>query len=303
MHASSTLPDSPACTNPTTRLSEAQNLRLSARALLSSPAPLDAGRPFKLQRYPVSAALAPWLDYHWLIEWDLPAGQEHSQRVLPYPNTHLVFEAGATALHGVVRGVFVRRLQGRGRVHGLRFKCGGLRPWLSGSVQALSGRQLPLNEVWPWLSPADVVRCEQAVLGADSPQQAVLAAEALLLARLPALDPWVARLDSAVQHLMQDSSLTRVSDLQALLGLPAGSERALQRRFANDLGASPKWVIQRARLQDALQAMAAEQVPNLADLALRLGFCDQAHFSRCFRQTTGQSPAQYRAALTLQRRE
>ncbi|MCV2354452.1 helix-turn-helix domain-containing protein [Paucibacter sp. B2R-40] len=253
----------------------------------------QAGQAFQLHRYPVGAELSAWLDFHWLIEWDIAAG-EHSQRVLPYPNSHLVFEAGATALHGVARGVFVRRLHGRGRVHGLRFKCGGLRAWLSGSVQALSGRQVGLDEVLGWAAPDQVLRAEQAVLGAGSHQHAVNAAEALLLAHLPAIDPWVVRLDAAVQQVMQDSSFTRVGDLQILLDLP---ERALQRRFADHVGVSPKWVIQRARLQDALQALAQAQAPSLADLALRLGFCDQAHFSRCFRQTTGQTPAQYREAV------
>jgi AraC-like DNA-binding protein len=298
MNTSSTLVGSPACTNPTNQLGAAQNSRLSERALLAPAAAGQAGQPFQLHRYPVAAALSPWLDFHWLIEWDIAAG-EHSQRVLPYPNTHLVFEAGATALHGVARGVFVRRLQGRGRVHGLRFKCGGLRAWLSGSVQALSGRQAGLDEVLGWATPERVLRAELAVLGAGSHQLAIHAAEALLLAHLPALDPWVARLDAAVQRVMQDSSFTRVVDLQGLLDLP---ERALQRRFADHLGVSPKWVIQRARLQDALQALAQDQVreqaPSLADLALRLGFCDQAHFSRCFRQTTGQTPTQYRLAAT-----
>ncbi|MCV2369958.1 helix-turn-helix domain-containing protein [Roseateles oligotrophus] len=297
MNASSTLDRALACTNPTGELGAAQNRQLSERALLASASAGQTALPFQLHRYPVSEALSPWLDFHWLIEWDLPAGQEHSQRVLPYPNTHLVFEAGATALHGVARGVFVRGLHGRGRVHGLRFKCGGLRPWLNGSVQALSGRQVLLGEALAWAEPAHVLRAEQAVLGAGSHRQAIKAAEALLLGHLPAMDPWVARVDAAVQQVMQDSSLTRVAELQALLGLTAGSERTLQRRFADSLGVSPKWVIQRARLQDALQALAQEQAPGFADLALHLGFCDQAHFSRCFRQTTGQTPAQYRLAL------
>jgi AraC-like DNA-binding protein len=295
MHPSSTLADPPACTNPTKELAATQNLRLSQRALLRTD---TAPAPFRLLRYPVSVGLAPWLDFHWLIEWDLPPGLTHSQRVLPYPNTHLVFEAGATELHGVPRGVFVRQLQGRGRVHGLRFKCGGLRPWLTQPVQALSGRQMAVAEAWRWATPAVVMRAEQAVLGAASHTQAIAAAEALLLAHLPAVDPWTARLDGAVQRLMQDSGLTRVADLQALLGLVAGSERSLQRRFADAVGASPKWVIQRARLQDALQALAQQPAPNLVDLALRLGFCDQAHFSRCFRQTTGQTLAQYRDTVS-----
>jgi transcriptional regulator GlxA family with amidase domain len=99
-----------------------------------------------------------------------------------------------------------------------------------------------------------------------------------------------------VQQVMRDPGLTRVAQLKALLGL---SERALQRSFAEQIGVSPKWVIQRARLQDALQALAQPECPSLAELAVTLGFCDQAHFSRCFRQTTGQTPALYRRQFSV----
>ena len=35
----------------------------------------------------------------------------------------------------------------------------------------------------------------------------------------------------------------------------------------------------------------------LSDIAFAAGFCDQSHFSRCFKQHTGQTPAEYRASL------
>ncbi|MEJ5999618.1 AraC family transcriptional regulator [Paucibacter soli] len=283
MASSSELSALPACTNPT----GLPGCEIDARALLDR----QPQQGFQLQRLPVCAALAPWLDYHWLIEWDLPPGRVHRQRVLPYPNTHLVFEAGATALHGVARGVYVRELSGRGRVHGLRFKCGGLRPWLAGPVQALHGRSVPAT---PCVG-ADVPAAEQAVLGEREPQRACAAAEALLLARRPAV-PALAGLDEAVQHVLADVSITRAVQLQALLGL---GERALQRCFAEHVGVAPKWVIQRARLQDALLALGQPDAPPLAELALRLGFCDQAHFSRSLRQTLGQSPQQLRAMLLV----
>ena len=35
----------------------------------------------------------------------------------------------------------------------------------------------------------------------------------------------------------------------------------------------------------------------LSDIAIAAGFCDQSHFSRCFKQHTGLTPAAYRAQL------
>lgn len=264
---------------------------MTQRAVLQ---PRQVDERFRLSRCLVGEALEPWLDFHWIIEWDLPPGEAHTQRVLPFPNHHLVFEAGETALHGLSRGVYERHLHGRGRVHGLRFKCGGLRPWLGGPLQALSGRRAAPT---PCLPPgADLPQVEAQVLQAASHDEAVAAVEALLCSRLPAVDPWVARLNDAVLAVQADPAITRTVFLQQRLGL---GERALQRCFANYLGASPKWVIQRARLQDALLALSAEAEVPLAELALRLGFCDQAHFSRCFRQHTGLTPQRYRRAAAV----
>jgi len=36
---------------------------------------------------------------------------------------------------------------------------------------------------------------------------------------------------------------------------------------------------------------------TLSDIACAAGFCDQSHFSRCFKRHTGFTPAEYRASL------
>ncbi|MEK8032125.1 helix-turn-helix transcriptional regulator [Ideonella sp. DXS29W] len=262
---------------------------MTRRALLQ---PQWVGERFRLQRLPVSEALSPWLDIHWIVEWALPDDQTHVQQLLPYPNANLAFEAGQTALHGIASGLAERRLQERGRVHGLRFKCGGLRPWIDEPMWRWRDRQMP---PWPCLPPGiDLAEAERRVLQAATLEEAVANAEHLLLAARPPIDPWVDRLDAAVREVQADSRITRAAALQERLGL---SERALQRCFANYVGVTPKWVIQRARIHDALLALSSGgEAPPLADLALQLGFFDQAHFSRCFKQHTGQTPQQYAAA-------
>ena len=90
--------------------------------------PRATAHRLRLATYPVDAALAPFVDYCWVVEWDMRDRAPETQRVLPYPNAHLVFEAGRTAIHGVVRGAFDRSLEGVGKVLGVRFAPGGLRP-------------------------------------------------------------------------------------------------------------------------------------------------------------------------------
>ncbi|MBB5202726.1 AraC-like DNA-binding protein [Inhella inkyongensis] len=252
---------------------------MDARALLSGP------KGLRLRRYPASAELSPWIDFHWLIDWDLPPGQVEQQQVLPFPHPHLVFEAGATALHGVARGVYTRSMQGSGRVHGLRFF--GLRSWLTQPLLAFSDSQ---TDASPCLD-RPVPEAEAWVLQTQEDAEAVRRAEALLLPQRPPLDPWLPRLRALIDTVQQDPGLIRAQQLQAILGL---SERALQRLFADYLGVTPKWLLQRARAQDAVQRLRAADCPPLAELALELGFHDQAHFTRSLHRLVGFTPQQLR---------
>jgi hypothetical protein len=80
-----------------------------------------------------------------VVEWDQAGRPPQTQRVMPYPNAHLVFEAGRTAIHGVVRGAFERVVTGAGRVFGVRFKPGGLRPFIDTPLAAPTDRTIRLN--------------------------------------------------------------------------------------------------------------------------------------------------------------
>nr|WP_277626458.1 helix-turn-helix domain-containing protein [Arsenicicoccus piscis] len=98
-----------------------------------------------------------------------------------------------------------------------------------------------------------------------------------------------------------DPSITRVDQFADIAHL---SVRALQRLTRRYIGVSPKWLIMRARVHDALEALhAAAADPSSAepldDLAARLGWFDQSHFTRDFRSIVGQSPAAYRDQLGL----
>jgi transcriptional regulator GlxA family with amidase domain len=92
--------------------------------------------------------------------------------------------------------------------------------------------------------------------------------------------------------MVEDRSLVRVDQVAAL---GSCSVRSLQRLFARYLGVSPKSVLARYRLQDAAAAIDAGQVEDLADLAVSMGWFDQAHFSRDFRAVVGLPPSVYLA--------
>ncbi|CUI04888.1 helix-turn-helix domain-containing protein [Massilia antarctica] len=248
--------------------------------------PLGMARRIRLATYPPSAPLARFVDYVWIVEWNMGERAPEIQRVLPYPNAHLVFDHGRTAIHGVVRGAFERKVAGAGRVLGVRFKPGGLRPFIAHPVSRLADRTMAADEVLRMSSAA----AEQRVLEGDSDADMAGAAEAMLLAVLPAPDPRALLAEQAVNAAAAIDGPASVAALCAQTGI---EERALQRLFSNYVGVSPKWVIQRYRLQEASWRLARPAPVDLAALASQLGFFDQAHFTRDFTKLVGTSPLEY----------
>lgn len=250
--------------------------------------PHAAPRRFTLRRHPAPAALSPWIEWFWIVEWDLRGAAPFVQRVLPFPHAHIAFEDGMAALHGVVRGPFDRTLSGRGRVLGIRFRAGGLRPLLGRSVAQVTGKVLALDEAFG----IDGAAAGRRVLAAaDDVGMIAAAVDALapLCAAAPA-DLRAALAERAVHAAAASHGPVSVAALAAAAGLP---ERGLQRLFRDYVGVAPKWVVQRFRLQEAAALLARPEPPDLAALAQQLGFFDQAHLTRAFTALVGRPPLEY----------
>src|ERR1700678_3884697 len=86
--------------------------------------PALAAARFTLARLEPSPALAPWVDFAWILRWDLRGQPAHEQSILPHPNVNLGFEASGAGIYGVDRRLFTRSLSGSGRVLGGRFRAG-----------------------------------------------------------------------------------------------------------------------------------------------------------------------------------
>lgn len=248
--------------------------------------PAAATQRIRLETFAPAAPLNDFVDYFWVVEWNLTGQVAQTQRVLPYPNAHLVFDQGQTAIHGVVRGAFIRKVGGAGRVLGVRFKPGGLRPFIKQPLARLADRTMPVDEVLQ--IPAG--EAEQHVLRQPDDLTMVGAAQSLLQAVLPACDQRALLAEQAVQAAAATGGPLSVQALAAQAGIEV---RSLQRLFSDYVGVSPKWVIQRYRLQEATWRLAAREPVDLAALATELGFFDQAHFTRNFTRLVGQSPLAY----------
>jgi AraC-like DNA-binding protein len=87
-----------------------------------------------------------------------------------------------------------------------------------------------------------------------------------------------------------------VDDVVNRMGL---NKRSLQRLFSQYVGVSPKWVIKRDRLHEATEQLTSGSVVNWAKLAQDLGYFDQAHFIKDFKNIVGSTPAEYAKAIGI----
>jgi AraC-like DNA-binding protein len=103
--------------------------------------------------------------------------------------------------------------------------------------------------------------------------------------------------NDVVAYVESSSEVIRVAQVCAEFGL---SERALQRLVHRRLGLTPKWLIQRRRLQEAAERLRTSST-TLGDVAAVLGYADQPHFSRDFSAVTGMTPGEFAALHTARR--
>ncbi len=251
----------------------------------------------RIERAPCDPAVSAWVENHWTLRWDLPEGASFPSSTLPHPACTLSVEHGdarpETATDPVVvTGVPTRRfdvtIRGRGWVHGVKFRPGGLAALTGTHARELRDRTVPATEVLP---PSTV-----AALRTLGPDLTVRECQAKVDAALAGLggapDRDYDQLLDVVARMLSDRSLVRVAQVEAGCGI---GTRSLQRLFARYVGVSPKWVLARYRMHDVVTALDEGYAGSLADLAAEHGWFDQAHFTREFTALVGLPPGEYRA--------
>jgi len=259
--------------------------RRGTRGILNPVAGLQR---FRLNRFEPCAALAPFVDWYWVVRWDLPEeAAPFEQEVLPHPCVNLAIEARGSAIHGVFTRRTVAKLSGRGRVVAAKFVPGGFQPFIGLPMSGLRARVVPLATAFGRGSGSLVKR----VLACADDRRAARLIEAFLLQRLPtAADASRELATSLVARVTADQALRRTEELARLAGM---SVRSLRRLFREYIGVAPKWVIQRARMHEAAERVASGASVGWARLALELGYHDQAHLIRDFKSQIGFTPGQY----------
>jgi len=197
------------------------------------------------------------------------------------PTGHLV---GDALVGGARSSFYVRDVSRPSRSVGAQFQPGAAELLLGVPAGALSGRHTRLDDLW-----GRVARdYHERLLEARSAEAALDLFESLLTARLTqgrGLHPCVAR----ALELFGGTA-----DVRAVVDASGYSHRRFIELFRQAVGLTPKVFCRIQRFERALAWVASEPNASWADLALRAGYADQAHFNRDFREFSGISPGIYR---------
>lgn len=254
--------------------------------------PKVAQQNFELSRHAPSPDLAFFVAHYWIVRWDLRGRAPYLSETLPHPSIHLVFEKENTRIVGIMTSKFSRLLEDQGQVLGIKFRPGAFYPFVKTRVSQFINRTFSVEDIFG----ADSQPPEAAILAQRDEVRMVKLAEQFIFQRLPERDETVEQVNQIIDWIKTNPTITRVDQVAGRFSM---SNRTLQRLFNHYVGVSPKWVIQRYRLHEAADHLAEGSVDDWPQLALKLGYFDQAHFIKDFKTIVGKSPAEYAKQVSL----
>ncbi|WP_448623806.1 helix-turn-helix domain-containing protein [Geodermatophilus sp. URMC 64] len=245
-------------------------------------------------RYEAAPGFEGLVERFWIPVWSVPPGSAAPQKVLQYPVCLLVVSAEYARFYGVVSGLSTTTLTGDGWAVGVM--CAPAAGFLlaGAAVAAYTDRFVDITDVLGHRGRRLVDRVRTA-MAADprSPDahRAAMAAYGDTLRPFLPVDPEGELVNRVVAFVESNRDVVRVAQVCAEFDL---SERALQRLAYRRLGLTPKWLIQRRRLQEAAERL-RDRSTSLGEVAALLGYADQPHFTRDFARVTSMTPGEFAA--------
>jgi AraC-like DNA-binding protein len=245
---------------------------------------------FDLMRWSPSDDAATWVEHFWSVSWDLRGRDPFDSMVITFPAMHITHEWGTDSprhgyplptnlIQGVVEQVFTTTLTERGAVVGARFRPGGFAARFGRDAASYTGRTVPVDD--ELFGAPLVLEDDREVAGAGL--DAAIATDRTV-------DSTYEALTVLLERIRDDDALHRV---EQVMELSPWSTRTTQRVFKRYVGVPVKWVLCRYRLQQAALELETDPALDCAELAVRLGWYDQAHFINDFRSMLGCTPGEY----------
>ena len=246
----------------------------------------DAAKNYTLRRYFPSDCLAGLIEQFWFVSWDLPEGQSHIQQNLPDPNFHFVINNDRIKVLGPIKRKYQFEMLGKGDIIGVKFNLGALAHLLSQEVEHYCDKEWKVEEIFP-INPKHLLA--KISKAKDDGSRVQMLERAFKESKTGMQSTTIAQLIELQTLIKSNADITSVANLSELAGM---STRKIQRLFQRNVGVSPKWLIRKYRLHQALALIENDKM-NIVDIAGWLGYSDQSHLIRDFNDFIGVTPGVY----------
>lgn len=229
------------------------------------------------------------VEHYWLIAWDLPKNQPHIQKVMPHPAIHATFLEQGASVQGITKTIYQHTLSGKGNLIGVKFKPAGFYPFANKAkipISSLTDQNQPITNFFD----IDATSLTHKILSAKTNVGKIALVENKLFANFTNADANIKKINSMVKTIEENTCISNTTDLATIFAV---EPRQVQRLFSKYIGIHPKWIINRYRIHQALDILENRTTFDWPQLALDLGYFDQAHFINDFKSLIGATPAQY----------
>jgi AraC-like DNA-binding protein len=246
---------------------------------------------------PPSVCLRPYVRSYWYVQREVPLQSYHEEYMHPRGGFGIAFNfSGDLTLdaRSVSEPVFLdgantvsRKFGFQNQVDlmGVQFHEGGAFPFLGIPLYELRNETDLLSAVG-----ADLTDVHGRMYETHTLLKRVKLLETWLLHRLSLGKERHPLIPASLEVLRQEAGQLRMSAFAEKWSL---SQRQLERLYQREVGMSPKQYLKLLRIERARSSLKQMCEPTTARLAVELGFYDQAHFIREFRDVVGMTPYAY----------
>jgi AraC-like DNA-binding protein len=242
---------------------------------------------------PPPTPLAAFVDRLWFYRCEAPV--RIGERAMPTGTMGLVVDLRSDSPGPSVLGAYSEALvldeRREALSAGVCFKPGGAFPFLGSPADELLNARAPLERFWG----SRALALQARLLRARSPASIFDALERAMMAQVRRPPPQHPAVAFALGEFQSRPQISTVGEVIRQVGL---SPRAFIRRFAAEVGLTPKLFCRIRRFQQALRLARDGRPSSWAHVALDCGYYDQAHFIRDFRAFSGFTPTAFLGART-----
>jgi AraC-like DNA-binding protein len=200
--------------------------------------------------------------------------------------TNFILQPRAMLIGQIIKPFFIQPT-GHVNTFAIRFYPYGFANFLNTPIKDLSDKETPLGSLFG----NDVVsELEQKIIHANNTKERITIIEDFLLNVLNSKKAIDKIVKTTIDALMSTSGNTPINDI---IKSDLAKRRQLERKFARQIGLSPKQMGKVIRLQAALKMLLNKKSEKLSNIAYESEYYDQAHFIRDFKEFTGTNPTAF----------